>query len=265
MNRTICLAFSIFTFSELYADVFGGIEFPQGASSFADSVIRYDPLYNGGPAPTEPLFLDPNDSLGIPDFPPRGSGGDPGAVALGRGGLIEIQFIDNNLSNSGNDDAFDLHIFEVGPNVEDTFVAIHPTNATLPLLDSSGDTNGDGFYEIGKVYGSTSSIDIDVIFPGFAPGVLRFDAVQLIDDPNEGLSSGTTVGADIDAVGAISSENVSSKPQIYVEDGFIRLHPTSGNTPADEDCNRFDHRGRMVLDEINNLLYICTQSGWISK
>jgi hypothetical protein len=42
-------------------------------------------------------------------------------------------------------------------------------------------------------------------FAGFLPGELRFDAVQLIDDLNEGQTDGATVGADIDAVGDISS------------------------------------------------------------
>ena len=80
-------------------------------------------------------------------------------------------------------------------------MAIRPEPATLLLLNPAIDINGDGFFEIGKVFGATSSIDIDTVFPGFAAGLLRFDAVQLIDDPSEG----ETVGADIDSVGAIAS------------------------------------------------------------
>lgn len=186
------------------AEEYGGIEFPDGAISFADHVIRYDPMHSGGPVPTEPTAVIPSDALGAPDFPPGGGIGDVGAVSLGRGGLIELQFIDNILTNSGDGDK-DLHIFEVGSDVEDTFVAIRPKPETAALLDAGLDANGDGFYEIGKVYGSISSIDIDAIFPGFAAGELAFDAVQLIDDYNEGGAGGVTVGADIDAVGAIAT------------------------------------------------------------
>jgi hypothetical protein len=182
----------------VWAIPFGGIEFPDGVRSFADAILRVDPLFSGGPAATDDN--DPLTALGPPDNVP----GFGQSSALGRGGLIELLFVDNRLTNSG-DAALDLHIFEVGPDVEDTFVAIRPTSATLLLLDPAGDTDGDGFFAIGKVLGATSSIDIDSIFPGFAAGALSFDAVQLIDDPNEGDMTGVTVGADIDAVGAISS------------------------------------------------------------
>jgi hypothetical protein len=186
------------------AIMYGGIEFPDGAVSFADSVLTYTPLFGGGPGPTHPNATDPMESLGIPDFPGGGGPGDPGAVSLGNGGLLEVLFTDNLLTNSG-DAMLDLHVFEVGPDIEDTFVAIRPTAGTVGLLPPAGDANLDGFWEIGKIFGATSSIDIDSFFPGFGAGVLNFDAVQLIDDPAEGLMVGETVGADIDAVGAITS------------------------------------------------------------
>jgi len=186
--------------SPAFAEIFGGIDFPSGVSSFADTVITYDNLFGGGPAPTDPDFLDPLESLGPPDF-----ASDTGSVSLGKGGLLELEFTDNLLTNSG-DDVLDIHIFEIGPDVEDTFVAIRPTAATELLLDPLiFDANGDGFFEIGKVFGSTDSIDIDSFFPPAAAGTYTFDAVQLIDDPDEGNMSGATVGADIDSVGAITS------------------------------------------------------------
>lgn len=186
----------ILTPAGAFAEIYGGIDFPDGEASFADQVLRYDPLHCGGPAPTDPNYLDPQKALG----PPGG-----GAVSLGRGGLLELRFVDNVLANSGDDGLKDVHIFEVGPDVEDTFVAIRPTAATFALLDPSDDADGDGFFEIGKVFGSTSSIDIDLIFTGFSAATLQFDAIQLIDDYFEGNSGGSTVGADITAVGAISS------------------------------------------------------------
>ena len=187
--------------THVFAVPFGGIEFPDGAVSFADAVLTYDPLFSAGPASTDPDFTDPIESLGTPDYvAPIGS------VSLGRGGLLELEFTDNFLTNSG-DGGFDLHIFEIGPDVEDTFVALRPTAATLLALGVGAldDANADGFFDVGKVFGATSSIDVDAFFPGFLAGELLFDAVQLIDDFDEGASSGPTVGADIDAVGAIAS------------------------------------------------------------
>jgi hypothetical protein len=206
--RVLIAIMSLAVLNSASAEMFGGIDFPGGVSSFADFVIQYDPAYSGGPAPTDPLYLNPNESVGPPDYVnPNGS------VSLGRGGLIELGFGDNTLTNSG-DPAPDLHIFEVGPDIEDTFVAIRPTPATAALLGPTFDTNMDGFYEIGKVLGSTSSIDIDAFFPPFPMGTLAFDAVQLIDDPDEGGSTGATVGADIDSVGAIQSEPIGCYPDL---------------------------------------------------
>lgn len=194
------------------AEFFGGIDFPQGASSFADAVIRFDQLYSGGPGPDAAILTinDPHAALGAPDY--VSSNFDAGYATLGRGGLIELRFLDNLLTNSG-DSLHDLHVFEIGPDVEDTFVAVRPTADTLLLLDPALDKDGDGYFEIGKVFGSTSRIDIDLFFTGFAAGILKFDAVQLIDDPAEGDQSGTYVGADIDAVGAISSVAASPVPE----------------------------------------------------
>ena len=164
------------------AEIIGGIEFPDGALSFADLVVSYDPLAGGGPAPTDPNFLTPQEALGVPDYvSPIGS------VSLGRGGTIILQFTDNRLTGS-DDPTPDLHIFEIGPQVEDTFVAIIQ--------------NGTDWVEIGKVFGATSSIDIDQF--GFGTDD-EFSFVRLIDDFNEGGATGATVGADIDAVGAIST------------------------------------------------------------
>ncbi len=198
-----CLAALLGTPGVAMATLFGGIDFPQGTSSFADQVIRYDPTYSGGTVPTSPDYNDPLQSLGPPD-----ESGGIGAVALGDGGLLELLFVDNLLTNSGSN-AFDLHVFEIGTAIESTLVSVRPTAATAALLGPVFDLNGDGFYEVGGISGGVASIDIDAFFTGFAAGALRFDAVQLVDDPNQGPSgSGDTVGADIDAVGAISSVKV---------------------------------------------------------
>jgi len=173
-----------------HAIPFGGIEFPDGLISFADAVTDYSPLFGGGPGPTDTDFTDPTKALGAPDYV-----APIGAVSLGDGGRITLEFINNKLTGSG-DASFDLHIFEVGPDVEDTFVEIS--------------MDGMVWFSVGKVFGSTSSIDIDA----FGFGLLdEFAFVRLRDDPNEGSNTGSTVGADIDSVGAISTVSTPTIPE----------------------------------------------------
>jgi len=172
-------------------------------AQYADAVIRYDPLHSGGPAPISTV-QNPIAALGSP--------ANSAFVSLGNGGLIELAFLDNVLTNSASG-APDLWIYEIGVEAEATFVSIRPTSSTALLLGAMYDANGDGFYEIGKVFGSTSTIDIDQFFVGFLAGQLEFDAIQLIDDPNEGDQVSTTVGADINAVEALTSRTTSTVPE----------------------------------------------------
>lgn len=152
-------------------------------AAFADVVASYDPLINGSGQPTAP-YRNAGNALGQDNYYT-----DPGItyVSLGDGGSITLRFTDNSLTGSGSS-ALDLWIYEVGPDVEDTFVEIS--------------RNGTTWFNVGKVFGATSGIDIDAY--GFGTTDF-FSFVRLTDDTNEGAQTGDTVGADIDAVGAISS------------------------------------------------------------
>lgn len=170
-----------------YAIPIGGVEFPEGAVSFADTLVDYSLT---GSVPSEP-HRGAFNALGIPDYNSVNSCPNQAGcsfVSLGSGGSIVLRFDDNKLTGS-NSNAVDLWVFEVGPNVEDTFVDIS--------------VNGINWNAVGKVFGSTAGIDID--FFGFGQ-TDQFSYVRLTDDPAEGGGgSGGTVGADIDAVGAIST------------------------------------------------------------
>lgn len=190
------------------AVLIGGIEFPAGAVSFADLVVDFSPAIVAG-QPSAPHLVADN-ALGVPDYAgDNNCTGNPSCafVSLGSGGQIILRFTDNSLTGSGNTD-FDLHIFEVGPDVEDTFVDIS--------------MNGVLWFPIGKVFGSTDSIDIDAF--GFGPADF-FSYVRLTDDPAEGGASGITVGADIDAVGAISSAAAVPEPSslLFLCAGLVSL------------------------------------------
>lgn len=173
----------------------GGTDFPQGAVSFADTLISYTLTASLPSSPHQGGF----NALGVPNYAgvnSCASQANCAFVSLGSGGSIVLRFDDNKLTGSG-DNALDIWVFEVGPNVEDTFVDISK--------------DGVNWSAVGKVFGSTAGIDIDAY--GFTTADL-FGFVRLTDDPNEGGGgSGGTVGADIDAVGAISTVRTVSVPE----------------------------------------------------
>ena len=108
-----------------------------------------------------------------------------------------MRFLDNALTGSCGPET-DLWIFEVGPDVEDTFVEIS--------------ADGIVWHDIGKIFGSTSAIDIDAF--GFGTDD-SFTFVRLTDDPIEGNTAPAWhVGADIDAICALSSTSVSPVPSL---------------------------------------------------
>ncbi|MFN9916800.1 MAG: hypothetical protein ACK53L_29700, partial [Pirellulaceae bacterium] len=109
-----------------------------------------------------------------------------GAVSLGRGGQLVVSFTDNFLTGSG-DTRPDLAIYEVGES-ERVFVEVS--------------SDGNRYTSVGTIDGFRRTIDLDAF--GFNPSSrLRF--VRLTDDANDGSISGDSVGADIDAVGALST------------------------------------------------------------
>jgi hypothetical protein len=165
------------------ADIIGGVDFPGGVASFADAAVSYSV---GSDKVTAP-HRDSSNALGVPDYAGATCSTSCTFVSLGSGGSLVLRFTDNVLTGSGSS-AFDLWVFEIGPDVEDTFVAVSE--------------DGIAWLEVGKVSGGTRGIDLD--FYGYGTSS-EFAYVRLIDDPDEGSRTGATAGADIDAVGAIST------------------------------------------------------------
>lgn len=157
----------------------GGVEFPDGVVSFADSVFSYTVGANVGTG-----YDDPSAALGVPDFI---GGPNNTHFSLGIGGSLIVQFTDNSLTTSGNSD-LDLWIFEVGTEVELFNVAIS--------------TDASSWIDLGDVLGQPTGIDIDSVAGVVAGGLYSFVRIKDIL-PNQ---SGAPFGeADIDAIGAISS------------------------------------------------------------
>ena len=163
----------------VYAIPIGGVEFPDGISSFADAVVSYSPGPDIGVN-----FSDPSSALGTPDW--SGSA-QTGSTSLGKGGELVLQFTDNSLTTSGDANS-DLWIFEIGGVTEFFNVAI-----------STDNTN---WIDLGDVLGQPTGIDIDSITGVTIGAFYSYVRLQDVAPDQTGFPSPE---ADIDAVGAISS------------------------------------------------------------
>ncbi len=165
--------------------------------SFADYVISYNPICPN----IEAENLVPEFALGASDWSTTAND-----VSLGEGGSISLGFSNNLVVNSGNN-APDVWVFEVGPQVEASTLELRPVNdSTINILIAEGieDSDNNGFYDFGSISGSTASLDIDSKLANVYPfASLKFDAIKITDIP--GNCVGNTPGADIDAVCALSS------------------------------------------------------------
>ncbi|MDH5274979.1 MAG: PEP-CTERM sorting domain-containing protein [Gammaproteobacteria bacterium] len=173
------------------------VEFPAGAISFADELVDFSPGIIFDPArgldiPLAP-YLDGNNVLGPPDmdllqslncFDGTPTVEDCKFASLGSLGSLTVRFTDNLLTGDGSASP-DLWIFEAGP-------------ADLTFVDIS--TDGIGWSGVGSIDGYTG-VDLDAF--GFGPGS-TFAYVRLRDAPG-GQPTGDTLGADIDAIGAITT------------------------------------------------------------
>lgn len=176
------LACSLLAITPAQATLYGGVDFPQGLISFADEVVNYSPTQTDV---ILPQYMIQDNALGAPNT---------AAVTLGSNGTIVLKFTDNFLTGS-DDNTDDLWIFEVGPDVKSTFVWLSK--------------DGTNWLSIGGIGGSTRGIDIDAFGYGTAD---QFAYVMLQDDPNQGDTGPDSPGADIDAVGAISTVRQFRRP-----------------------------------------------------
>jgi len=152
------------------------VHFPLGDRSFADEVVSYA---MGHPDPKPESSRDPRAALGVPDYVDKTHSG---FVSLGCGGTLVVRFTDNALVDV---DGPDLWVFEVGPAVEPTDVAIS--------------RDGKEWIDVGKISGGTAGLDIArFVKPGDS-----FAYIRLTDRKTD--CGGKWPGADIDAIGAIGS------------------------------------------------------------
>lgn len=183
---------------EAYPDGHGGeVMFPMGDVSFADTVDTYA---GGDPSPSD-RASDPEAALGVPDMAEHDNGG---YVSLGCGGKLVLGFEDNELVDVAGPD---LYVFEVGPDVEPTALAVS--------------SDGETWVRVGQVSGGKAEIDL----APYVPEGARFRQVKLVD-LKSGCSARETPGADIDAVGAIgSARRISLDSAVLFNSGEYTLKP----------------------------------------
>lgn len=153
--------------------------FPDGDISWADALGSFAV---GDPAPAR--SRDPNAALGKPDYQGTDDAQDEATyVSLGHGGELILEFTDNVLVDG---EGPDLAIFEIGPEVE-------------PMLVAISEDGQDWTIDVGRVEGSTCSLDI----APFVEAGQRFRFVKLTDAGAGKSNDSEWPGADVDAVGAI--------------------------------------------------------------
>jgi hypothetical protein len=189
------------------ATTFYEVDFPAGEVSFADTIVSYEPIIylNDEQLPNvrEP-FNNPASALGPPNSSNKQHSSSSLSarhdVSLGFGGRITLRFTNNALTGGGTNEP-DLWIFEAGERTESVLVEISKDGKTWKA--------------VGRTDSQHNGIDIDAF--GWGPEDY-FAYVRLTDDPEEGEHDGVWYdgewvgwgGADIDAVGAISSVSLVS-------------------------------------------------------
>jgi len=160
-----------------FSDGHGGtVYLPLGDVSFADKAVARVP---GAKYNAKGVHADVGQAIGIPDYTTPSA---PGFVSLGCDGSIVLQFVDNVLVDVKGPDLF---VFEVGPAVEPTRLAIS--------------ADGERWTEVGLIEGARADVDI-------APHVGPSDVFYYVSLTNAGRGcGGPWPGADVDAVAAMGS------------------------------------------------------------
>jgi outer membrane protein OmpA-like peptidoglycan-associated protein len=148
---------------------------PQGAASFADSVVSFAP----GARPSSGVWAEARHALGEPDYTRTSA---PGFLSLGCDGVLIVRFDDNALVEV---DGPDLYVFEIGPAVEATDLAVS--------------VDGTTWLEVGRIEGAQTELELAGIID--ADDVYRY--VRLTNRSR--TCGGRHSGADIDAVAAVGS------------------------------------------------------------
>ncbi|MBN1779797.1 hypothetical protein JW948_01605 [bacterium] len=160
-----------------------------GAVSFADSVMLYDPGAPGADTGDEPdpRYRNPAFCTGPPDC---GSGEDR-FTALGNGGTLILEFMDNVFFNGPGPD---LYFWMPDSLVEEVMVWISQ--------------DGIVYRRAGSVSAAFPALDLSAVAE---PGAF-YHILKIRDDPYQDGTEDRARGADIDAVGAVHTAVIRALP-----------------------------------------------------
>lgn len=169
---------------------------PLGALSFADRAVSFTTGDKSSKAP----FDFAENALGEPNYRNTYSAD---FISLGCNGALVTQFTDNILVDV---DGVDLYIFEIGPVVEKTELAIS--------------ADGENWIEVGEIEGARSDVDIGP----FVQKGDKFPFVRLTNASN--ACGGNHSGADIDAIAAVGAEiRLSLDSALLFDVGKFEIKP----------------------------------------
>ena len=113
----------------------------------------------------------------------------------------------------------------------------------------------------GVVPAGLSNVAVGPRFRLEAGNIIEIDWVNLIIGD---LAPGHYVPHVVQSEGSDGGLIVNSG-NVEVKGGYVQLDLTGGGAPPSADCDEAAERGRMKVDSGAGLLYVCVDSGWVSK
>lgn len=153
-------------------------------NAFAARVVSFEA---GTPWTADPTHMNPQTTVGKPDYQNSEIDGTIGALTLGCSGVLILEY-DTSIYDGEGDD---IYVFEVGPDAEATKVAVSSDLET--------------WYDVGTAQGSTSGVDLN----GKVPEGSHFRYVRLTDAKK--TDGSRWPGADIDAVAGLNVKAIASQ------------------------------------------------------
>jgi hypothetical protein len=221
-------------------------------------------------SPTEALYVDNDGEVGIGTTTPAGplhisSASAPNALVVLENGDIGI----------GTDAPYEAHVHIINPDTTSgswsslkigglNIPSSTPYNAGLQMRTSAGGVASLHFNDRFQGTGFEFRKEADVGRGAWFRVINRHDSIAdqtVYQFYNSGAGSSANDRMAVSVPLGIGTTDPQSALQV---EGYIQLDTLAGAPPA-ADCDEASERGRMKVDIVNDLLYICTNSGWITK
>lgn len=242
----------------------------QDASDFASDSHSHYALDAADGSPTEALYVDNDGEVGIGTTMPAGPLHISSASASNA-----LVVLENGDIGIGTDAPYEAHVHIINPDTtSDSYSSLKigglnipsstPYNASLRLRTSAGGVATLYFHDRFQGTGFMFRKEADVGMGAWFRVINRHDSIAdqtVYEFYNSGAGSSANDRMAVSVPLGIGTTDPQSALQV---EGYIQLDTLAAAPPA-ADCDEASERGRMKVDIVNDLLYICTNSGWISK